>query len=217
MDKNVHLSVWPVKRQAMKVSLAIFVVASIIAVGIINAQPWNEPSGKAVAKAPQTGEQESTKNVKNAKPKLQLEKATNRTRRTVKMLDDIYKGGIVTITDKYVTKDSEIPAGTAFKQIFAIAKEKGWHEARLLDVTGDPYNSENVAVDEFEKRAVKKIVSGDSFYEEVEEADGQKYFRAMTPIPVVFEKCTWCHSNYEDIPAGKAIGAMSYKVKIDLE
>jgi len=39
----------------------------------------------------------------------------------------------------------------------------------------------------------------------------------MTPIPVVFEKCTWCHSNYEDLPAGEAIGAMGYRIKIELD
>lgn len=125
------------------------------------------------------------------------------------------KGGIVTITDKYVTEDSEIPAGTAFKQIFAIAKEKGWHEARLLDLTGEPYSDENVPVDEFELRAAKKVAAGTGFYEEIEEAEDGKYFRAMTAIPVVMEKCIRCHSNYEDLPEGQAIGAMGYRLKIE--
>ena len=141
--------------------------------------------------------------------------AIDRARQTVKMLDDIYKGGIVTITDKYVTEDSEIPAGTAFKQIFAIAKEKGWHEARLLDLTGEPYSDENVPVDEFELRAAKKVAAGTGFYEEIEEAEDGKYFRAMTAIPVVMEKCIRCHSNYEDLPEGQAIGAMGYRLKIE--
>lgn len=141
--------------------------------------------------------------------------AIDRARQTVKMLDDIYKGGIVKITDKYVTEDSEIPAGTAFKEIFAIAKEKGWHEARLLDVTGKPYNDENVPVDDFEIRAARKIAEGTGFYEEIEEAEDGKYFRAMTAIPVVMEKCIRCHSNYDALPEGQAIGAMGYRLKID--
>ena len=154
--------------------------------------------------------------VQKGKTNNDLEKAAiDRARQTVKMLDDIYKGGIVKITDKYVTEDSEIPAGTAFKEIFAIAKEKGWHEARLLDVTGDPYSDENVAIDDFEIRATKKIAAGAGFYEEIEEADDGKYFRAMTAIPVVMEKCTWCHSNYDGLPEGQAIGAMGYRLKID--
>lgn len=142
---------------------------------------------------------------------------TDRARETVKMLDDIYKGGIVTITDKYVTEDSEIPAGTAFKQIFAIAKDKGWHEVRLLDVTGDPYSLSNTAQDDFEKRAVARIAAGEQFYEEIEESGAQKYFRAMTAIPVALQKCTWCHANYEDVPEGQAIGALGYRLKLEIK
>lgn len=74
-----------------------------------------------------------------------------------------------------------------------------------------------MAIDDFRKRAVNKIADSQAFYENVEEVDGQKFLRAMTGIPVVFEKCTWCHSNYEDLPKGQAISAMSYKIKIELD
>lgn len=190
----------------MKVSISIIVGALIIAVGLVVAQPWNAFADK--------GEQVTNRET-NEESRDDFQVATERARQTVKMLDDIYKGGIVTITDHYVTEDSEIPAGTAFKKIFAIAKEKGWHEARLLDVTGDPYSLQNIAKDEFEKRAVKEIAGGAQFYEEIEDATDGKYFRAMTAIPVVFEKCTWCHENYEDLPEGQAIGAMGYRIKIE--
>ena len=55
----------------------------------------------------------------------QGDKAVDRTRRQVKMLDDIYKGGIVLITTNYVNGDEDLPAGTAFKKLFEAAKEKG--------------------------------------------------------------------------------------------
>lgn len=191
----------------MKVTTSIIVGACIVAVGLALSQPWKAFAEKT---EPSTDQKESSE-----PSERELEAATDRARQTVRMLDDIYKGGIVTITDKYVTEDSEIPAGTAFKQIFKIAKDKGWHEARLLDATGDPYSLQNTAKDEFEKRAIKEIIEGAKFYEEIEEASDGKYLRAMTPIPVVFEKCTWCHENYEDVPEGQAIGAMGYRIKID--
>ena len=66
-----------------------------------------------------------------------------RARREVKLLDDIYKTAIVLITQHYVQEDSDLPAGKAFKVLFAGMKEKGWHEVRLIDATGEPLNEEN--------------------------------------------------------------------------
>lgn len=190
--------------------LAVFLVPAVVVFTIL--------SGCSKVQTSENGQLNHDSEKAAASTAAASEKAAiDRARQTVKMLDDIYKGGIVKITDKYVTEDSEIPAGTAFKEIFAIAKDKGWHEARLLDVTGTPYNDENVAIDDFEIRAVKKIADGTGFYEEIEEADDGKYFRAMTAIPVVMEKCIWCHSNYEDLPDGQAIGAMGYRLKIESE
>lgn len=138
-------------------------------------------------------------------------------RREVRLLDDIYKGGIVTITKHYVNDDAMIPAGTAFKMLFESAAEKGWHEVRLLDVTGEPYSDENVATDDFEKQAVTKLSDGAKWVEEIETRDGIDHLRVATPIPVVFEKCTMCHDNYSDLPAGQAIGALSYILPIEGE
>ena len=189
----------------MKTSVTVIISAALIAAAIFFSRQ-SEPQTDSEAQG------STTKT--SIDDDAAFSAATDRARETVRMLDDIYKGGIVTITDKYVTEDSEIPAGTAFKQIFAIAKEKGWHEARLLDVTGDPFSTSNVAVDDFEKRGVKKMADGVEYYEEIEEVGDEKYLRAMTPIPVALEKCTWCHSNYEDLPKDQAIGAMGYRLKI---
>ncbi len=137
------------------------------------------------------------------------------TRREVRMLDDLYKGGIVTITEHYVNDKDTIPAGTAFKKLFEAVEKNGWHKVRLLDATGEPYNDENVAEDKFEKMAIKKLAGGETWVEEVEVRRGTKHLRVATPIPVVFAKCVMCHANYEDVPKGKAIGALSYTVPID--
>ena len=141
--------------------------------------------------------------------------ALARARKQVEMLDGIYKNAIVLVTEHYVTEESDLPAGTAFKKLFEITKEKGWCETRLLDATGDPYNDENVANDAFEKKAIKQLVSGKAYYDEVIEKDGKRYLRAATAVPVVMKKCVMCHDNYEDVPKGKAIGALGYIVPIE--
>ncbi|GAB5404964.1 MAG: hypothetical protein Aurels2KO_31950 [Aureliella sp.] len=138
-----------------------------------------------------------------------------RARQTVRMLDDIYKGGVVAITDTYVNDESTIPAGTAFKSLFKAAEAKGWHRVRLLDVTGDPYDDSNVAEDAFEKSAVKKIAGGKPWVEAIEVRKGTRHLRVLTAIPVVMEKCVMCHDNYADLAKGQAIGALSYTIPVD--
>lgn len=143
------------------------------------------------------------------------EAALKRTRRTVQMLDDIYKTTVVLITDKYVNGESDFPAGSAAVALFKHVTDKGWHQVRLLDATGDPLNPENVAGDAFEKRGIDELKSGKDYFEEVVEQDGQHHLRAITPIPVVMKKCVMCHPHYADVEEGAAIGAISYSLVID--
>ena len=140
--------------------------------------------------------------------------AVERARREVRMLDDIYKTSIVLITTHYVDNADALPAGSAFKALFDAVREKGWHEVRLLDATGDPYVAENAPKEGFEKRAIKKLVEGQSVVDEVVTEGDKRYLLAATAIPVVMEKCVMCHDNYKGVPAGKAIGALGYKVPI---
>ncbi len=135
-----------------------------------------------------------------------------RTRREVRLLDDIYKTSIVLITTHYVDDKDSLPAGSAFRALFQEVEKKGWHEVRLVDGTGDPYNPENAPKSGFEQRAMKQLVSGESSYEEVIVEGNQSYLRVATAIPVVMDKCTLCHEGYKQVPAGRAIGALSYKL-----
>lgn len=139
----------------------------------------------------------------------------DRVRREIRLLDTLYKGGIVAITTHYVNDEEAIPAGTAFKQLFEAAESNGWHQVRLLDATDNPYNDENSPADKFEKAAVKKLVAGENWVEEIQVRDGVQHMRVATPIPVVFEKCVMCHDHYEDVKDGQAIGALSYTLPID--
>ena len=142
------------------------------------------------------------------------DKAVARARREVKMLDDIYKTGVVLVTENFVDGNSSVPAGTVFKQLFAAAKAKGWHEVRLLDATGDAIDDDNLPRDEFERAAVKSLLGGQDYVEAVVRKEGQRYLRAATPIPVVMEKCIECHAHYADVPQGRAIGALAYTLPI---
>jgi hypothetical protein len=141
--------------------------------------------------------------------------AVERTRKTVRMLDDVYKTTIVLITDKYVNSEKDFPAGSAAVALFSQIEKNGWHGVRLLDVTGDPYDSKNVAKDEFEKQGVGQLQAGRDYYEQIVEKDGKPYLRAMTPVPVVMQKCVMCHPHYANVKKGAAIGAVSYTLLIE--
>lgn len=150
-----------------------------------------------------------------ADPAKDSDAAVERTRKQVRMLDGIYKNAIVLVTTHYVTEKSDLPAGSAFKKLFEVAKKEGWHEVRLLDATGQPYEPANVAESAFEKKAIKELVAGKPYVDEVVVKDGKRYLLAATAIPVVMKKCVLCHDNYEGVPEGKAIGALGYVVPIE--
>jgi len=141
--------------------------------------------------------------------------ALERTRKQVRMLDDLYKTAVVLITKHYVEEDSDLPAGTAAITLFKAMKDKGWHEVRLLDATGDPIEADNSPRDDFEKKAVSQLKSGQSWHEAVVQRDGKRYLRAATPIPVVLKKCTMCHEHYAKAKPGEPIGALSYTLEIE--
>ena len=138
--------------------------------------------------------------------------AVERARRQVKMLDDLYKTTIVFITNTYVTSDSDVAAGEIARDLFGAMREKGWHDARLVDVTGHPTNDENAPRDGFEKAAIKRILAGETYVDEVATEKGKQYLLAATLVPVVNEKCIICHPGWK---VGQTIGAVSYKLPIE--
>ncbi|MDA1017060.1 MAG: DUF3365 domain-containing protein [Planctomycetota bacterium] len=148
-------------------------------------------------------------------PKSAADPALQRTRKAVRMLDDLYKTAVVLITKHYINEDTDLSAGAAAKALFAEMHKKGWHEVQLLDVTGTPYNAKNVADDPFERKAVAALKSGKDYFDDVETAEGKRYLRAATPVPVVLKKCILCHENYRQAAKGEAIGALSYRILIE--
>ncbi len=141
--------------------------------------------------------------------------AVERTRKTVRMLDDVYKTAVVLITDKYVHDEGDFPAGSAAIALFDVIRKKGWHDVRLLDVSGEPYNDANVPRDVFEKEAARQLLNGQNYVEKIESTSDGRYLRAATAIPVVMPKCAMCHPHYKDVPTGRAVGMLSYRLRIE--
>ena len=142
------------------------------------------------------------------------DEAVVRTRKQTRMLDDLYKTAIVLITEHYV-KGDEPSAAVAGKLLWKEMKAKGHHEVRLIDATGQPLEASNIAVDEFEKAALKEIIAGKASVDRVVEKNGKRFLRTATIVPVVMTKCVSCHPPYAKVPKGEAIGALIYTVPIE--
>jgi hypothetical protein len=136
--------------------------------------------------------------------------AVERSRKTVRMLVDVYKQTIVLITDKYMHDTDDLAAVSAAVLLFKNISKSGNQQVRLLDTIGDPYVPDNVAKDAFEKEGIKHIKAGAASYDKVVKKDGKFELHAMTPVPVVMQKCVKCHAHYADAKnKGELIGAIS--------
>jgi hypothetical protein len=133
-----------------------------------------------------------------------------RTRQEVKMLDALFKNAIVLIDETYVKKPDDVAAAQASKALFKAMKKAGFYDVRLLGLTDQIGDPDDVPRDAFEQTAAKKLVAGDTWYEEVSEKDGKLYLRVATGIPVVSEHCVMCHANFKGNKGN--IGALSYTV-----
>lgn len=138
-------------------------------------------------------------------------KAVEQARRTVRMLDDLHKGYVVTITDMYVKAKESRPAARVAKKVFQHMQKNGWGKARLIDATGEPFSQANVAKTDFEKKVVEQMKAGKDYYEEVGRNGNQPVFRAGTRVPVVMKACITCHT---DKKMGDLLGAIVYEIPI---
>lgn len=184
----------------MKLCLRVGAAALACFAGVMLAGDSSQPSGAAGEKTP----------VKQASSP-----AVQRARKQVKMLDHIYKQTVVLITDKYVNKETDFAAGSAAVLLFKNISKAGYHNVRLIDATGKPYDEKNVANDAFEKEGVKQLKAGKPYYEKIETVKGKQYLRAVTPVPVVMKKCIMCHEHYAKAKKGEPIGVISYSIPIE--
>ncbi len=139
------------------------------------------------------------------------DEAVQRAQDTVKLLDDLHKGYVVHITATYVKAQERTPAAHVAKKVFAHVEKNGGPIVRLIDATGSPINKENVAKNDFEKRAIRKLTDGETYFSEVSRKDDRHVLRAATPVPVVMQQCIRCHPGYKE---GELLGALVYEVPI---
>lgn len=138
--------------------------------------------------------------------------AVDRTRATVRMLDNLHKGYVVTITDTYVKAQEKTPAATVVKKVFAHMEKNGDGTGRLIDATGSPLRDTNVAKTDFEKKAVEAIKGGKPYIDEVATGkDGKHVLRAATVVPAVMDACLNCHPN---VKKNDVMGALVYEIPI---
>jgi hypothetical protein len=139
------------------------------------------------------------------------EKAIERTRAQVQMLDDLYKNFVVSITATYVSAKENVPAAKVAMKVFQAMHKKGWHKARLIDASGQPVRQANLPKTPFEKAAVDQMKKGKTYYEEIGSENGQSVLRAATIVPVVMKQCITCHQGKK---VGDLIGAIVYEAPI---
>ena len=172
--------------------------------------PQSPVPAPSSAKAPVPAEPTQSKTTEDAIDERELAHA----RGTVRLLDDVLKPTVVAIHKHYVHTESDLPAASIAKALFAELESKGYEKFRLIDLTGEPIIAKNVAVDDFEKRGAAAIKGGKDSYEEVVREDGVPKLRAMTSLPVVLPNCLMCHPHFEAYGKEKAIGAFVYKIPI---
>lgn len=129
----------------------------------------------------------------------------------VKLLDDVYKFWIVFDTRDHVENMGRIPSATVAKEVFAEMEKKGWHSARIVTATKNFFNPENRPKDDFEKEAVQALKDGANFFDRVEVLEGERIFRAATPVPLVMNECKMCHVSAK---SDELLGALLYKVRL---
>ncbi len=147
----------------------------------------------------------------SASPAAAADPAVERAREQVKMLDDLYKNAVVSITKTYVDNQEDRPAIMIAKDIFSAMKKQGWHSARLVDATGEPLNDANAPKSDFEKEAFRRIRSGQPYYDQVVGEGKDRRLLAATVVPVVMAKCAECH---EDRKVGEVLGFLRYEVPV---
>lgn len=133
-------------------------------------------------------------------------------RKTVRMLDDLYKTYIVLITEEYVDDPSVLPAATLSKRVFKSMNKKGWYKTRLLDATGTPFNPENNPVDAFERDAINALISGKTYFEKIEKIEGKDHLRAVTSVHAVMKGCISCHPSSR---VGDLLGGIAYNIPLE--
>ena len=138
--------------------------------------------------------------------------ALERTRERVKMLDDLYKNAVVSITRRFVNDQDEQPAIMVAQDVFDSMRKQGWHSAKLVDATGEPVNEGNAPETDFEKEAARVINSGKPYFDRVDGEGKDRRLLAATVVTVVMQKCAECHLHKN---VGEVLGFIRYDIPVE--
>jgi Protein of unknown function (DUF3365) len=131
-----------------------------------------------------------------------------RARREIKMLDDLYKTAVISVTEIY---PKGAPAIMVAMKVYKAMEDGKYHSARLVDATGNPLNEANVAKSPFETRAIEAIKSGKPYYEEVVGEGPDRRLLAATLVPAVLDRCASCHG----VKKGDLLGFIRYDLRVE--
>lgn len=99
--------------------------------------------------------------------------------------------------------------------LFENISKSGSHHVRLIDASGEPYDPENTAQDDFEREGIKQLKQGATSVEEGVSKDDPFFIRTLTPVPVVMNTCVMCHEHYGDAKKGEPIGAICFTLPFE--
>lgn len=133
--------------------------------------------------------------------------ALERTRAQVKMLDELYKNAVVSITKIY---PKGAPAIRVAQDVFGVMEKSGHHSAKLMDSTGTPLGDDSEPKTPFEKRASKAMQEGKEYYEEIIGEGDNRRLMAATVVPAVLPRCAACHGVVE----GDLLGFIRYDIPV---
>jgi hypothetical protein len=142
--------------------------------------------------------------------KAEADPAVERTREQVKMLDDLYKNAVVSITKRYVGEQEREPAIMVAQDVFGAMRKQGWHSAKLVDSTGDPLGPDNAPQTDFEKEAARAMNAGKSYFDRVVGEGDDRRLLAATLVPAVMQQCADCHGK----KVGDVLGFIRYDLRI---
>lgn len=128
-------------------------------------------------------------------------------RRMVRLMDDIYRTGVLTTHQMYI-QEPGLPSAVAWgKQVLGQVNAKGWPQARIFAASERPLNPENSPVDNFEREAVQAFKEGKTSAERREPG----VLRYASEIRVVDKSCLTCHVRNK---VGDLLGGVSYRAMV---
>lgn len=145
--------------------------------------------------------------LRGQEPTIKEDPALERARAQVKMLDDLYKTAVVSITERYQRGQ---PAIMVAKDVFGAMSKAQHHSARLVDASDSPLGVDNSPTTDFEKRAAEAMKRGDSYIDEVVGDGKNRRLLAATIVPAVHKRCAECHG----VEEGDLLGFIRYDLPI---